>query len=142
LRVIQRHASVCIVGAGPGGIAAAAVKYRNAYVDHHQLRSRITLNTTVDARLPAPVGRYGDSHPVVVVSTRLLDALAHRAVQPKPRIAALELNDVRFADGSRQRVDVIINCAGYRVTFPFLDDDIVSVSVQSRRARIGAAHRC
>ena len=75
--------------------------------------------------LPDPIGRYGDSHPVV--STRLLDALSHRAVQPKPPIAALEVSDVRFADGTRERVDVIINCTGYRVTFPFLDDDVLRV---------------
>jgi dimethylaniline monooxygenase (N-oxide forming) len=75
--------------------------------------------------LPAPAGRYGDSHPVV--STRLLDALAHRAVQPKPPIAAFEAGGVRFADGSRERVDVIINCTGYRVSFPFLDDGVLRV---------------
>jgi dimethylaniline monooxygenase (N-oxide forming) len=75
--------------------------------------------------LPAPAGRYGDSHPVV--STRLLDALAHRAVLPKPSIAAFEADDVRFADGSRERVDVIVNCTGYRVGFPFLDEDVLRV---------------
>jgi cation diffusion facilitator CzcD-associated flavoprotein CzcO len=75
--------------------------------------------------LPAPEGRYGNSHPVV--STRLLDALAHRAVQPKPGIAAFESNEVRFSDGTRECVDVIINCTGYQVSFPFLDDDVLRV---------------
>jgi dimethylaniline monooxygenase (N-oxide forming) len=75
--------------------------------------------------LPAPAGRYGDSHPVV--STRLLDALAHRAVRPKPPIAAFDADGVRFADGSCERVDVIINCTGYRVSFPFLADGVLRV---------------
>ena len=74
MRVIQRHASVCIVGAGPGGIAAAAVKYRNAYVDHHQLRSRITLNTTVDAtKVFGPV--YWKDNTYQVVTQKDTEAL-------------------------------------------------------------------
>jgi len=44
----------------------------------------------------------------------------------KPNIAALEGDGVRFADGGSEPVDVIIYCTGYKVTFPFFDEDFIS----------------
>jgi hypothetical protein len=50
-------------------------------------------------------------------------ALEHRAGHGDQHLE----DGVRFADGSREGVDVIINCTGYRVNFPFLDEDVVRV---------------
>ena len=33
---------------------------------------------------------------------------------------------VRFADGSTEEIDVAIYCTGYRITFPFLDEELIS----------------
>lgn len=32
---------------------------------------------------------------------------------------------VRFVDGTREAVDVIIGCTGYRVSFPFFDPGLI-----------------
>ena len=33
---------------------------------------------------------------------------------------------MRFADGTVEKVDVIVYCTGYKVTFPFFDEDFIS----------------
>ena len=74
--------------------------------------------------LPTPDHRLGEAHPTI--SGRILDRITHGAVVPKPNIAALEGDSVRFSDGTVERADVVVYCTGYRVTFPFFDPDLVS----------------
>ena len=45
---------------------------------------------------------------------------------PKPNIAELADDRVRFVDGSSEAIDAIIYCTGYKVTFPFFDENFVS----------------
>jgi dimethylaniline monooxygenase (N-oxide forming) len=52
--------------------------------------------------------------------------VAHGEVQPKPNIAALEGDRVRFVDGSVELADVVVYCTGYKVTFPFFDESLIS----------------
>jgi hypothetical protein len=33
---------------------------------------------------------------------------------------------VRFEDGSTEQIDIIVWCTGYKVTFPFFDEDLIS----------------
>jgi dimethylaniline monooxygenase (N-oxide forming) len=74
--------------------------------------------------LPKPDHRLGEAHPTI--SGRILDRLTHGAITPKPNIAELMGDRVRFADGSVERADVIVWCTGYKVTFPFFDVSFVS----------------
>ena len=75
--------------------------------------------------LPKPDHRFGDAHPTV--SGRILDRLSHGAISYRSNIAALDGRDVRFADGTVERdIDLVVYCTGYKVTFPFLDEDFVS----------------
>jgi flavin-binding monooxygenase-like protein len=74
--------------------------------------------------LQKPDHRFGEAHPTI--SGRILDRLAHGAVTPKPNIAALDGDTVRFADGSEVRADLVVYCTGYRITFPFFDEGFVS----------------
>jgi cation diffusion facilitator CzcD-associated flavoprotein CzcO len=74
--------------------------------------------------LPAPDHRFGEAHPTV--SGRLLDRIQHGAITPKPNIAGLDGDVVEFSDGSREQVDVIVYCTGYKITFPFFDEDFIS----------------
>lgn len=74
--------------------------------------------------LPKPNHKFGEAHPTV--SGRILDRIAHGAIVPKPNIAALEGDQVRFADGSTVHADVVVYCTGYKITFPFFDEDLVS----------------
>ncbi|TMM03034.1 MAG: NAD(P)/FAD-dependent oxidoreductase [Actinobacteria bacterium] len=74
--------------------------------------------------LQKPDHRFGEAHPTI--SGRILDRLAHGAVTPKPNIAALDGDTVRFVDGSEVGADLVVYCTGYRITFPFFDEGFVS----------------
>jgi dimethylaniline monooxygenase (N-oxide forming) len=74
--------------------------------------------------LPKPNHRFGEAHPTV--SGRILDRIQHGTITPKPNIAALQGDTVRFEDGSIEPVDVIVYCTGYKITFPFFDEDVIS----------------
>jgi thioredoxin reductase len=74
--------------------------------------------------LPKPDHGFGQAHPTV--SGRILDRIGHGAVQPKPNIERLDGEDVVFADGSRVHADVVVYCTGYKITFPFFADDVIS----------------
>ena len=74
--------------------------------------------------LPRPDHRFGAAHPTV--SGRILDRIIHGAIAPRPNIAQLGPDWVRFADGTQVHADVVIYCTGYRIAFPFFDEDFLS----------------
>ena len=74
--------------------------------------------------LPKPNHRFGEAHPTV--SGRILDRIQHGTVTPKPNIEALKGSRVRFVDGTEVEADVVIYCTGYKITFPFFDEDLIS----------------
>ena len=74
--------------------------------------------------LPKPNHRFGEAHPTV--SGRILDRIQHGTITPKPNIAALKGNTVRFEDGTAVEADVIVYCTGYKITFPFFDEQLIS----------------
>ncbi len=74
--------------------------------------------------LPKPDHRFGQAHPTI--SGRIHDRIQHGAVTPKPNIARLHADEVEFADGTRVHADVVIYCTGYKITFPFFDEDLIS----------------
>jgi len=74
--------------------------------------------------LPKPDHEFGESHPTV--SGRILDRIQHGRVTPKPNIDRLDGDEVVFADGTRVHADVVVYCTGYKISFPFFDDDLIS----------------
>ncbi len=74
--------------------------------------------------LPKPGHRFGEAHPTV--SGRILDRIQHGTITPKPNIASLEGSEVRFVDGTAVEADVVVYCTGYKITFPFFDEDLIS----------------
>src|SRR4051812_31183511 len=74
--------------------------------------------------LPEPDHKIGSAHPTV--SDEILSCLTHGTITPKPNIASLEGDSVRFADGSVVQADVVVYCTGYKVTFPFFDEGFIS----------------
>jgi dimethylaniline monooxygenase (N-oxide forming) len=74
--------------------------------------------------LPKPDHKFGEAHPTV--SGRILDRIAHGTIAPKPNIASLEGDRVRFADGSEVHADVVVYCTGYKISFPFFDPDFLA----------------
>lgn len=86
------------------------------------------INTYVgkvtDFGLPKPDHEFGEAHPTI--SSRILDRITHGAIKVKPNIRRLEGEEVEFDDGSRVHADVVIYCTGYKITFPFFDEDFIS----------------
>ncbi len=87
---------------------------------------RIAVGKMETYGLPKPDHRFGQAHPTI--SGRILDRLAHGTITPKPNLAELLENQVRFADGTIEEVDVIIYCTGYQVTFPFFDENFITAA--------------
>jgi len=74
--------------------------------------------------LPKPEHGILQAHPTV--SDAILSRLGHGALTPKPAIAALLGDRVRFADGSVVTADVIVYCTGYKIRFPFFDPAVIA----------------
>jgi len=77
-----------------------------------------------DYGLPTPDHKFGEAHPTI--SGRILDRLAHGAIKPKPNIARLHEHEIEFTDGTRVEADLVVYCTGYKITFPFFDEDLIS----------------
>lgn len=86
-----------------------------------QVLLRLTVGPMERYGLPNPDHRLGRTHPTV--STRILDRLAHGAIAVKRGIARLEGEEVLYTDGTRERADMIVCCTGYKISFPFFDED-------------------
>ncbi|WP_327110015.1 NAD(P)-binding domain-containing protein [Nocardia sp. NBC_01730] len=74
--------------------------------------------------LPTPNHKFFEAHPTQSVELPL--RLGSGDVIPKPDIARLDGETVRFADGTSDDFDVIIYATGYNISFPFFDSDFVS----------------
>jgi cation diffusion facilitator CzcD-associated flavoprotein CzcO len=74
--------------------------------------------------LPEPDHKFGSAHPTV--SGRILDRISHGTITPKPNIDRLEGDRVVFTDGSSVHADVVVYCTGYKITFPFFDESLIS----------------
>lgn len=70
---------------------------------------------------PAP------EHPLLkrpTICQNLLECLENGSVQAKPNIAELRGSDLRFEDGSEVAADIIICATGYRLSYPYLSQDV------------------
>jgi hypothetical protein len=85
---------------------------------------RIGVGKVQDYGLPEPDHKIGEAHPTI--SADFLNRIAHGDMTWKPNVSALEGGSVRFDDGSAEDVDIIVWCTGYRVTFPFFDEQFIS----------------
>ncbi len=85
---------------------------------------RVGVGRMEDYGLPRPDHDLGDAHPTI--SADFLNRIAHGEVAYKPNVAELLGDRVRFEDGSVETIDMIVYCTGYKVTFPFFDEDFVS----------------
>jgi thioredoxin reductase len=75
--------------------------------------------------LPKPDHKLLEAHPTV--SAELLSRLGHGDIEVKPNIDRFTGGrTVRFADGSEEEVDLVVYCTGYKITFPFFDDGMIS----------------
>ena len=87
---------------------------------------RLAQGKVTDYGLPEPDHAVLHAHPTV--SDDLLTRLGHGDITVKPNIDRFEGSKVFFVDGTATDVDVVVYCTGYKVTFPFLSDTVVSAT--------------
>jgi flavin-binding monooxygenase-like protein len=85
---------------------------------------RVGVGRVEDYGLPEPDHRILEAHPTI--SADFLNRMAHGEIAWKPNVAELVGDAVKFQDGTVEQIDVIVWCTGYRVTFPFFDEDLIS----------------
>ncbi len=74
--------------------------------------------------LPHPNHNFLEAHPTV--SNELLLRLGSGDAVAKPNVSELQGDSVRFEDGTTERIDAIVYATGYRITFPFFDEEFLS----------------
>ncbi|MGA5819107.1 flavin-containing monooxygenase [Kitasatospora sp. NPDC094028] len=113
----QLYGVSCDIIAEAPWFAAMSMTERREYIEQALLVARGRLS---DYGLPEP------DHPLfssaVTVSDEIFSRIRHGAVTPKPAIAALDGDLVRFTDGSTVEADAIVWCTGYRMAHPFLSE--------------------
>ena len=77
-----------------------------------------------DYGLPQPDHPVLHAHPTV--SDDLLTRLGHGDITVKPNIDRFEGPKAFFVDGTAEEVETVVYCTGYKISFPFLDEHIVS----------------
>jgi dimethylaniline monooxygenase (N-oxide forming) len=91
------------------------------------------LNKIFGARVARALGPVPPSWPrpshrllegIPIVSSDLLPAVRRGDITVNPAADGLEGFEVRFVDGSRERVDHIVCATGYRVSVPFLSSSL------------------
>ncbi len=76
--------------------------------------------------MPVPPTKLLNEHPTL--STELLPLVKQGRIVPKPNIERLDGDSVEFADGTREPVDVLICATGYRISFPFLSEELLATN--------------
>ncbi len=85
---------------------------------------RMTVGKLTDFGLPEPDHEPLHAHPTV--SSDLVPRLGHGDIKVKPNIDHFDGSEVVFTDGSSEEIDLVIYCTGYRITFPFFDEEVIS----------------
>ncbi len=85
--------------------------------------------------LPKPDHKIAAAHPTI--SDEILIRLGHGDITVKPNIDRLDGDTVHFVDGTSEVIDVILYCTGYKITFPFLDESLIT----ARDNEISLFHR-
>ncbi len=85
---------------------------------------RFSVGRPSDYGLPEPDHKFMHAHPTV--SGDLYARLGHGDITVKPNIERYEGDTVVFTDGTREKIDIVVYCTGYKITFPFLDENVIS----------------
>lgn len=77
-----------------------------------------------DYGLPVPDHEIYQCHPIM--NSQLLYHIGHGNIISKPDIKSFKGNRVLFADGTEERIDIIVYATGYKTAFPFLEKKYLS----------------
>lgn len=79
---------------------------------------RWTLGPPEQFGLPKPDHRLFETHPII--NSQMLYYVGHGMISPKPDVAELCGDRVRFVDGTTEAIDVIVYATGFKISFPFI----------------------
>ena len=88
------------------------------------LSLKLAVGNPTDYGLPKPDHMPLHAHPTV--SQEILGRLGGGDIKVRPNIERLEGDSVVFTDGTREKIDLIVYCTGYKITFPFLAPEVFS----------------
>jgi hypothetical protein len=100
--------------------------------------ARVALGPPERYGLPRPDHRLFETHPLI--NSQLLYFIGHGRIQVRPAIERLAGDRVRFVDGREEPIDLVIYATGYKVSFPFLDRDLVLGADGRPRLWLNAFH--
>ena len=83
---------------------------------------RLVVGPPTRSGLPRPDHHFGSALPTV--TAELPARIDAGRVRVRPQVARLDGSVVEFTDGSREEIDEIVYCTGYRTTTPFLDESV------------------
>lgn len=95
-----------------------------------QLTLRIGVGDYRDYGLEKPTDPVTKSHPTL--NSELLYKIRHGKVTPRKGIAKIVDRRVTFTDGSDAEYDTIVAATGYRITFPFLERELIDYAEADR----------
>jgi cation diffusion facilitator CzcD-associated flavoprotein CzcO len=85
----------------------------------------LTAGDMTSYGLPKPDHKLLEAHPTV--SAELLSRLGHGDIAIKPNLNRFSGDrTVQFVDGSEEKIDLVVYCTGYKISFPFFDEELVS----------------
>jgi dimethylaniline monooxygenase (N-oxide forming) len=96
---------------------------------------RLTQGKVTDYGLPRPDHAVLHAHPTI--SADLLTRLGHGDITVLPNLDRFEGSKAFFTDGRAVEVDTVIYCTGYKISFPFLSEQVVP----DRENRVDLYHR-
>lgn len=74
--------------------------------------------------LPKPDHRLFETHPTL--NSQLYYFLRHGDLAIRPQIESLQGDRVRFVDGLEEPFDVIVYATGFKISFPFIDRELLN----------------
>ena len=80
---------------------------------------RLAVGPVEKYGLPKPDHKLFETHPII--NSQVLYYMGHGEITPKPDVAELAGNAVKFADGSEAPIDLIVYATGFHISFPFID---------------------
>lgn len=85
---------------------------------------RVLVGDLQQYGLRKPDHKLLETHPII--NQHLTYYMGHGMITPKPDIAELCGDSVKFKDGSVEAIDVIVYATGFNITFPFIDEQYLN----------------
>ena len=100
--------------------------------------AHITLGPSYRTGVPRPDHRLFESHPII--NSQLHHHVGHGRLQLRGEIDRFAGDRVHFVDGREEQIDLVIFATGYRVTFPFIDQELLNWQADAPRLWLNVFH--